>query len=203
MLNRPFLLAGVALTALLVLCAAGIIVGGLLYTGAQSGTAAVPLPSPSGAAAQSTAPAASGVRVGAPAPDFTLPDLDGKSVRLSDLRGQVVVLNFWATWCGPCRQEMQTIDKTDAKYQGKPVTILGVNVQESPDQVRGFADLYHLSFTLLLDRDGRVSNSYRVNALPTTFFIDREGIIRNITVGGPMTDTFLERQIESLLGPSQ
>ncbi|HEY6042494.1 MAG TPA: TlpA disulfide reductase family protein, partial [Anaerolineae bacterium] len=139
-------------------------------------------------------------RVGALAPDFTLADLDNRPVNLAKLRGQVVVLNFWATWCGPCREELGTIEKIRSQYADRPVVILGINQQEYADSVRGYADLYHLNFTMLLDSKSEVGRAYRVNGLPTTYFVDRAGIIRHIEIGGPMSLLLLQTQIGKLLG---
>jgi cytochrome c biogenesis protein CcmG, thiol:disulfide interchange protein DsbE len=138
-------------------------------------------------------------RVGQSAPDFTLHGPDQQAVQLSQLHGKPVVVNFWATWCGPCSAEMPNIEKVYQKHSNGEVAILAVNQSETADEVRGYADLYHLHFILLLDTDARIGNSYRVQALPTTVFIDRTGIIREIHIGGPMSPDFLEGRIQSLL----
>jgi peroxiredoxin len=138
-------------------------------------------------------------QTGFAAPDFTLESIDGQTVRLSDLRGQAVLINFWATWCPPCRAEMPAIQQAYDRYRDQGFTVLAVNLQESDAQVRAFADQFSLTFPILMDRSGSVSAQYRVRALPSTFFVDRAGVIRNVTVGGPMAHAFIESQVADLL----
>ncbi len=152
-------------------------------------------------AAESTPALTQGApQVGALAPDFTLRGLDQKNVRLSQLRGKPVMVNFWATWCGPCSAEMPNIEKVYEKYPNGDFAVLAVNQGEYADQVSGYADLYHLHFPILLDEKAQVARVYRVQALPTTVFIDRDGIVREIHIGGPMTTEFIEKEILTLLG---
>jgi cytochrome c biogenesis protein CcmG/thiol:disulfide interchange protein DsbE len=120
--------------------------------------------------------------VGAPAPEFELEVLDGERLRLSDLRGRVVVLNFWATWCGPCRVEMPDLEERAARYVGR-LTVLGVNFDEPADEVAAFRDQVGVTFPLLLDPGAAVQRLYRVLGYPTTFFVDPEGIIRVQHIG--------------------
>ena len=130
-------------------------------------------------------------RVGALAPDFTLPDVAGKAVTLSALRGQPVLINFWATWCEPCRIEMPTLQagyaraKAAAGGAGTGVTVLGIAVESDPAIIGSFQKEYSISFPLLPDNLGSssVKNLYRVVPIPTSFFIDRQGVIRHIQVG--------------------
>jgi cytochrome c biogenesis protein CcmG/thiol:disulfide interchange protein DsbE len=138
-------------------------------------------------------------QVGFAAPDFTLETRDGGAIRLSDLRGQVVVLNFWATWCPPCRAEMPALQQVYAKYRDQGFAVLAVDVAEGEAQVTPFADQQGLTFPILLDRDGSVSNLYQVRAMPSTYFVDRSGVIRQVTLGGPMTAAFIESQVTGLL----
>jgi len=112
-----------------------------------------------------------------PAPDFELPDVNGQMVRLSDLEGQVVVVNFWATWCGPCVREMPLFQEYQDRY-GPGLVVLGVNEEESPETVREFVDELGISYTILIDRDTKAASIYKVMMLPTTLFIDKEGILR-------------------------
>lgn len=114
---------------------------------------------------------------GNPAPEFTLPTLDGETISLSDLRGQAVVLNFWASWCPPCRAEMPDLERLYQTYRTDNLVVIGVNLQESPVTVRSFVEREGLGFPIVLDRDGSVTNLYRIIPLPTTFFIDPDGII--------------------------
>jgi peroxiredoxin len=141
-------------------------------------------------------------REGFLAPDFTLDTLDGSQVTLSKLRGQIVVVNFWATWCLPCRAETPALEKSYAQYKDSGVVILGVNLtdQDSIREVESFVQEFRLTYPILLDRDGTVSNTlYQIRGLPTTFFVNREGIIRTVLVGGPMSETFIRSKIEALL----
>lgn len=118
------------------------------------------------------------------APDFALKGEDGKTYRLSDYRGKVVVLNFWATWCPPCRYEMPSMERAHQKVQGEDIVILAVNVGESADQVFAFTGQYPVTFPLPLDTDSAVIQKYPVIGLPTTFIIDPRGIITHRAIGG-------------------
>ncbi len=121
--------------------------------------------------------------VGAPAPDFALSTLDGTEVRLADLQGQVVLINFWATWCGPCRLEMPAIE---AEYQARKAqgfTVLAVDLDEPADAVAAFVDELDLTFTALLDPGARVFDLYRVRGYPTSYFVNRDGMIDRQHVG--------------------
>ena len=120
---------------------------------------------------------------GHPAPDFTLPTLDGDSLSLSDFRGQAVVLNFWATWCPPCQAEMPELQETYTKYSAGGLVVLGVNQAEDRASVQAFMQERGLTFPVVLDEQYDASQQYQVNSLPTTFFIDRDGIIRDIVIG--------------------
>ncbi len=121
---------------------------------------------------------------GKPAPDFTLPDLDGKQVSLHDYRGKLIFLNFWATWCIPCREEMPAMEQLHQTFQPQGLAILAVDLKESPDKVKAFFDQYRLSYTALLDEGGSVFRDYQVMGLPTTYLIGREGTLLARGVGG-------------------
>jgi len=140
-------------------------------------------------------------REGFLAPDFTLDTLDGKKVTLSELRGKIVLINLWATWCPPCRAEMPALENAYEQYKDSGVVILGLNVtnQDSEKDIPLFVDEFGLTFPILLDRDGSVSALYQLRGLPTTYFVNREGIIRTVVVGGPMNETFIRSKIEALL----
>lgn len=129
-----------------------------------------------------TDPSVAAAVVGAPAPDFELKTPEGVPVRLSDLRGRFVVLNFWATWCGPCRLEMPDLEARAVAYADR-LTVLGVNFDESPEEVEVFREDLGITFPLLLDPGGRVQRLYRVLGYPTTFFVDEQGTIRSHHVG--------------------
>ena len=140
-------------------------------------------------------------REGFSAPDFTLDLLGGGEVTLSDLRGKPVVVNLWASWCPPCRAEMPAIQKVYQDYQDLGLVVLGVNTtnQDSEADAAAFVRQYGLTFPIPLDRDGSVSVRYQLSGLPTTFFIDRKGIIRSVVVGGPMSEAMIRSKVEDLL----
>jgi cytochrome c biogenesis protein CcmG/thiol:disulfide interchange protein DsbE len=140
-------------------------------------------------------------REGFLAPDFTLDTLDGKKVTLSELRGKIVIINLWATWCPPCRAEMPALENAYEQYRDSGVVILGLNVtnQDSEKDIPPYVKEFGLTFPILLDRDGSVSTLYQLRGLPTTFFVNREGIIRTVVIGGPMNETFIRSKIEALL----
>lgn len=120
--------------------------------------------------------------VGKPAPDFTLVDIKGETVRLSSLRGKPVLVNFWATWCIPCAQEMPMIESAYQK-EGSQFVVLAVNADEPDAKVRDYVNKMGLTFTVLLDPGGTVQSQYRLNGYPSSFFIDRDGVIRDEHIG--------------------
>ncbi len=128
------------------------------------------------------------------APDFTLEDLDGNAVSLSDFRGRVVFINFWTTWCPPCRIEMPEIESLYQQYREQGVIVLGIDLQEDGDVVRSFVEEGGYTFTFLLDTPGEVGYAYRVQAIPSSIFIDTEGIIRSMVVGA-MTREAMETNL--------
>ncbi len=136
----------------------------------------------------------------APAPDFTLRRLDGPNLRLQEQRGQVVLVNFWATWCGPCRQEMPHLNRLYEKYRPSGFVLLGVNIDENERAAAELATRLGLKFPVLLDTDKRVSRLYDLNAMPATVLIDRDGRARFLHRGyrEGMEQTY-EQQIRDLL----
>lgn len=151
-----------------------------------------------------TAPApivAEAPRPGYRAPAFTLPTIDGGVASLTQFRGRAVILNFWATWCPPCRAEMPALQRVYARYADRGLVVLGLNATASDDPaaVRAFQQHYGLTFPILLDESGKVNRIYGVSALPTTFFIGPDGRIREIVVGGPISEAVLEARIRTLL----
>jgi peroxiredoxin len=140
-------------------------------------------------------------REGFTAPDFSLENAAGEVVSLEDYRGQVVIVNLWASWCVPCRAEMPAIQALYDRRRAGGLEVLAVNstVQDSREAASAFAHELGLTFPVLFDRDGAVSQRYRLLALPTTFFVDRQGVIRSVIVGGPMSPAVLESQVDGLL----
>jgi cytochrome c biogenesis protein CcmG/thiol:disulfide interchange protein DsbE len=120
--------------------------------------------------------------IGYPAPDFSLATLDGETVTLSELRGRPVVLNFWATWCDPCRREMPALQAT-AELFADEVIILGIDEGESASVVKNFVTEYGITYPILLDENFATGDRFNVRGMPTTFFIDGEGIIRHLWIG--------------------
>jgi peroxiredoxin len=122
-------------------------------------------------------------QVGKQAPDFQLPSLGGQSVSLSDFQGKPILLNFWATWCGPCRHEMPFIQAIYEEQSVNGLVILAIDIGESVPAVNSFLQSNNFSFPVLLDIDQDVAQDYNIRAIPTTFFIDKDGIIQEIKVG--------------------
>jgi peroxiredoxin len=138
------------------------------------------------------------------APDFSLKGEDGKTYRLSDYRGKVVVLNFWATWCPPCRYEMPSMERAHQKVKGEEIVILAVNVGEDENTVFAFTGQYPVSFPLPLDMDGSVIAKYPVIGLPTTFIIDPRGQVMHRAIGGrEWDDDRLLDQLRRMLKPQR
>jgi peroxiredoxin len=119
----------------------------------------------------------------APAPDFTLHAADGHNLRLQELRGQVVLVNFWATWCGPCREEMPQLNRLYEKYRGSGFTLLGVSVDDDANNAVAVARRLGVSFPVLLDTDKTVSKLYDLATMPSTVLIDRDGRVRYLNRG--------------------
>jgi thiol-disulfide isomerase/thioredoxin len=122
--------------------------------------------------------------VGKPAPDFTLDLLGGKSFHLADAKGKVVLLDFWATWCGPCLQAMPQVEAVAEEFKDKGVVLVAVNLQEEPKQISAMLERHKMHPTVALDRDGGVAQKYEANAIPQTVIIDKEGKVARLFVGG-------------------
>jgi len=118
-----------------------------------------------------------------PAPDFTLPARDGSDVRLSTLKGQVVMINFWATWCGPCRQEMPLLEQLHAKYEPLGFTLLGVNVEPDSATATAWLEGMPVTFPILFDTKNVVAEQFGVMGMPSSVFVDREGRVRHVHRG--------------------
>lgn len=135
------------------------------------------------------------------APDFELKTPQGDPIQLSDLRGQAVLINLWATWCLPCRAEMQTIEKVYNEYKDQGFTVLAINMtyQDDPFAILPFVNERGLSFPILLDETGEMANAYQLRSLPSSFFVDRNGVINEVVIGGPMAEALLRTRIEDIL----
>jgi len=140
-------------------------------------------------------------QVGFLAPGFNLPALGGGTISTDGLLGQPLVINFWASWCPPCRSEMPALQRVYDEYQDQGLVLLGINAtnQDSISAATEFAEEYGLTFPNVFDTGGRATNDYQVRSLPTTFFVDREGIIQEIIVGGPISEALLRIRVEQLL----
>ena len=132
--------------------------------------------------------------VGDKAPDFELVDLEGNKQRLSDYQGEGVFLNFWGTWCGPCKKEMPYMENQHLAFEEKGVNILAVNIAESNLKVETFRDQYGLTFPIAIDKDKSVKEVYNIVPLPTTFLINKDGKIEKI-----ITREMSENEIISLM----
>jgi peroxiredoxin len=146
------------------------------------------------------AAAVQGKDMNEPAPDFTLKSRQGDNLRLEDFRGQVVMLNFWASWCGPCRQEMPLMDDIYQQYKDLGFTVLAVNVDENRDEAHRFLDKVPVTYPILYDPESQVSEQYNVQAMPTTVMIDRNGNARFVHYGyKPGYEDDYEQQIRQLV----
>ena len=137
---------------------------------------------------------------GKPAPDFTLKSLDGRNVKLNELRGTVVLVNFWASWCGPCRTEMPLLNDLYREYRDYGFTVVGINLDEERSQAMKLLDKVPVSFPVLFDPDNGTSETYTVDAMPTTVLIDRNGVVRHHHRG--YKDGFMDKyeaQIKALV----
>jgi len=135
------------------------------------------------------------------APNFALYSLTDDKVELSNFRGQPIILNFWASWCGPCRYEMPELARIYEAYQNKGLAILAINMtfQDELEAVHDFVDEFDLPFSVLLDEDGTVTNEYHILGVPMTFFIKTDGTLSTQYIGamtGQQLDTFVEALVE-------
>jgi peroxiredoxin len=144
--------------------------------------------------------ASAATAVGANAPDFTLKTLGGPNMRLQEQRGKVVLVNFWATWCGPCRKEIPHLNRIADKYKSSGLVLMGVNVDDDVRNASDVATKLKVSFPVLLDTDKRVSKLYDLNSMPSTMVIDRSGRVRYLHRGyqDGYEDQY-EKQIRDLL----
>jgi thiol-disulfide isomerase/thioredoxin len=203
----PFSLRQVTLAILLVMGTAIVLTLATVPLGSTE--PGLPVPDPSAFLIGSPIP---GLDIGNLAPELEgagpdgtvhLTDLEGAPIRLADLRGKAVWVNFWASWCPPCQFETPTVRAMDEKYRDRGLVIVAVQVQQTVDAGRTYAARYGLEYTIGADVTGAVFHTYHVFALPTQFFIDPNGVLRQI-VNGPLSETRASQLIESILpaGPS-
>jgi len=168
----------------------GVVVLGVIWIGISqvpaSATTSGSIPSP---------------REGFAAPDFTLETLEGETISLSDLRGKAVVVNLWASWCPPCRAEMPALQAAYEADNARGLEILAVNMtyQDREQDAQRFVQDFGLTFTIPLDRDGTVARQYQLRALPSTFFVGPDGVIRKVVIGGPMSEATIRSTVSELL----
>ncbi len=137
-------------------------------------------------------------RIGGPAPDFALESTEGQEVSLAAQRGKPTVVVFVASWCEVCREEMPTMVETFRAHEEHSIVFLGVDAYEEDDVAQQFKEEFQIPFPLLVDANGEVTEQYRVNGTPTTFFIDSNGILRDVVVGGPLDRAYLDNEIAAL-----
>jgi peroxiredoxin len=136
------------------------------------------------------------------APDFELTALDGTTVRLLSLRGQPVIVNFWATWCEPCKEEMPDLSDAVAEHHAEGLVVLGVNVKEDAGTVGSFVDDFGIQFPILLDKNGFIQDRYRASrGLPMSFLVGRDGVIDRVLIG-PVTRADIDEWLQQLSGES-
>jgi peroxiredoxin len=139
--------------------------------------------------------------ISTPAPDFALRSTNAANVRLSEYLGQVVLINFWATWCGPCRQEMPLLDALHAKYERAGFVLLGINIDEDRDEAVEMARTLNVTYPMLFDARKEVSRAYQVDSMPLTVLIDREGVVRYVSEGyKPGYEKRYTEKLRELLG---
>ncbi len=165
------------LTAIVVM----ILTSGLLITGCTAGS------EPSTAV------------IGQAAPNFELQNLDGQSVSLNDLKGKPVLINFWATWCGPCVSEMPYIQEIYDEWSGKGLILLAINIGDSSSEAEQFLQNHNLSLPVLLDTGKVVARRYNIRGIPTTFFIDKDGIIQEKIIGAFTSKAPIENRLDKIM----
>ncbi len=157
-----------------------------------------------GCARSNTSPgdAEEGFNVGNLAPNFGLQSTSGQSVRLSQFRGRPVLLNFWATWCPPCRAEMPLVQKVfeNQALADRGLAIMGIDLGEDPETVKGFLKSNGLSFPVLLDTQQIVAGEYNIRSIPTTFFVNKDGIIRDVRIGAFASESQIIMGLNKILG---
>lgn len=190
MQSKTFVPLVLMLLGLFAVCMAVIIAGVMLAGGLTATTSAASASRPSYA------------KMGELAPEISLKTIpDGQSFVLSKLEGKAVLVNFWATWCGPCRAEFPALVRTYTKFKDKGLVIVGVNTQDdnTDEGIGNFMRNTLVNFPIVRDVGERASRVWVIRGLPTSYFIDRKGIIRDMVIGGPMSDEYLEEKIRMIL----
>jgi len=170
------------LKVILVITLASVLTAGLVMAGCSS---------------NSTSPTPT--QVGNLAPDFQFYNPEEEPISLSDLRGKPVMLNFWATWCGPCVSEMPYLQQVYEEWSDKGLVLLAINKGEPPSQVKEFLQNHNLSLPVLLDTKQVIAQKYSIRAIPTTFFIDKEGIIQVVRVGAFPNKEAIESDLNKIM----
>jgi len=171
------------------------LVAGLLLAGCSSKPSPPPASQPPASAPDETA----APEIGSLAPDFQLQTLDGQTFSLSSVRGKPVLLNFWATWCGPCRFEMPFLQEIYEDYSDEELVLITVDIGESKSDVERFLQREGLSLPTLLDSEAKVARQYKTAAIPTTFFIDKDGIIRGKQIGAFSGKAAIENGLKKIM----
>jgi cytochrome c biogenesis protein CcmG, thiol:disulfide interchange protein DsbE len=147
-------------------------------------------------------PAPTGPVVGTPAPSFSLADLDGRPLRLADLRGRPVIVNFWASWCGPCVEEFPLLKRAEAEYADEGLAVIGIVYQDNSESARAFMQRMGASWPAAMDPGGKVAAAYGLFGAPQTYFIGRDGTLVGQSVG-QFSAAQLDQQIAAIIGKEQ